>query len=76
MKKVVAVEDSLNHVKDFLAAKGCYVVDASEVNREKVDAFVVSGNSDLSSSREAMEKSLVINVNGKTMEELWAEIDS
>lgn len=76
MKKVIAVEDSLNEVKDFLSSKGCYVVDASEVKKEKVDAFVIAGNSDLSSSREAMQKSLVINVNGKTMEELWAEIDS
>ncbi|SHH23707.1 Uncharacterised protein family (UPF0180) [Thermosyntropha lipolytica DSM 11003] len=76
MPKVIAVEDNLQEVKSFLASKGCYVVDASEVNREKVDAFVISGDSDLSSSREAMDKSLVINVNGKTMEELWAEIDS
>lgn len=76
MKKVIAVEDNLNEVKSFLSGKGCYVVDASEVNSEKVDAFVISGESDLSSSRQAMNKSLVINVNGKTMEELWAEIDS
>lgn len=76
MKKVIAVENNLNHIKEYLANQGCYVIDAKEVERERVDAFVMSGaDMNVTGVENSIAKgSPVISARGKTPEEVWQEI--
>ena len=60
MEKVIAIEDNLTPIKDYLEARGCLVVDIGSGWNIPVDAVVISG--------------LVIEARGKTPEEVWDSI--
>jgi len=78
VKKVIAVENNLNHIKEYLADKGCHVIDVDEAGGERVDALVLSGaDMNIMGIENAVTKgSPVISAQGKTPEEVWQKIQN
>lgn len=75
MKKVVAVEDNLTPVKDFLIAKGCQVINVESAKNNSVDAVVLSGvKQNLLGMQDIIIDAPVINASGKTPQQVWDSI--
>lgn len=75
MKKVIAVENNLTPVKDYLVAKGCQVIDVESAQNQSVDAVVLSGvKQNLMGIQDVIVNAPVITASGKTPEEIWSSI--
>lgn len=75
MNKIVAVEDNLASVKDFLSAKGCQIIDVEKARNRQVDAVVISGmDENLLGMEDVTINAPVINAKGRTPEEVWNNI--
>ncbi len=75
MNRIVAVEDNLAPVKDFLAARGCRVINIEAAKDNQVDAVVVSGSDEnLMGMQDVVIDVPVINAGGKTPQEIWNKI--
>lgn len=75
MKRVIAVENNLSPVRDFLQSQGCQVIDVESAYHRKVDAVVLSGvKQNLMGMQDVMIDAPVITASGKTPQEIWADI--
>lgn len=75
MNKVVAVENNLTPVKEFLAAQGCQVIDVESARNHAVDAVVLSGvKQNLLGIQNIIVDAPVINASGKTPQQIWDSI--
>lgn len=75
MRKVIAVENNLTPVKDFLVAQGCQVIDVESAQHQSVDAVVLSGvKQNLMGIQDVIVNAPVITASGKTPEEIWNNI--
>lgn len=75
MDRIVAVENNLNPVKDFLAAQGCQIIAVERVKDTKVDAVVLSGaDQNIMGMEDIITKAPVINASGLSPQDVWNEI--
>jgi hypothetical protein len=75
MKRVIAVENNLSPVQDFLSARGCEVIPVEKAADTRVDAVVVSGGGqNIMGMQDIETKAPVISASGRTPEEIWHEI--
>lgn len=75
MQRVIAVEDILTPVKDFLQAQGCEVIDVKEAKNTQVDAVVLSGGDmNLMGMQDMVIDAPVIDARGKSPREVWDNI--
>lgn len=75
MNKIVAVEDNLSPIKDYLLDQGCQVIDVDSARTTKVDAVVISGSSkDLMGMQDIVIDAPIIDARGKTPSEVWENI--
>jgi hypothetical protein len=75
MNKIVAVEDNLAPVKDFLNARGCQVINIEAAGDNRVDAVVISGSDEnLMDMQNIKINAPVINAAGREPQEIWDEI--
>lgn len=80
MKQTIAVEHSLDSVKDYLKEKG-YQVDSVSISREyshqmdKYDAVVVTGmNDNILGVNDTNTKAIVIEARGLSAEQVYKEL--
>jgi hypothetical protein len=75
MKKVIAVENNLTPVKEFLKSQGCQVIDVESALKTEVDAVVLSGvKQNLLGMQDIMINAPVITASGKSPQEIWDNI--
>ena len=75
MNKIVAVENNLAPIKDYLLDQGCQVIDVESAQNTRVDAIVISGSSkDLLGMQDVVIDAPVIDARGKTPNEVWHNI--
>lgn len=75
MKKVIAVENNLTPVKEFLKSQGCQVIDVESALKTEVDAVVLSGvKQNLMGMQDIMINAPVITASGKSPQEIWDNI--
>jgi len=76
MGKIVAVEEGLTPVRDFLQAKGCQVVGMAEAEKKQVDAIVISGlDQNVTGMEDIVSKTpIIVNAKGRTPAEIWNDI--
>ncbi|WZL71597.1 YkuS family protein [Clostridiaceae bacterium 35-E11] len=78
MKKI-AVEQSLENVKDYLRNRGYDVTDieSTQSNAKDFDAMVVSGqNSNFLGMHDTNTKAFVINAKGMSVEDIHKELNN
>lgn len=77
MERIIAVDDSLSPVRDYLINRGYRVVDIHDSDFDSVSAIVVNGIDDnMMGMQETMTKAPVIEASGRTPEEIAREIES
>jgi hypothetical protein len=75
LNKIVAVENNLAPIKEYLLDQGCQVVDVDSIGGTRVDAVVISGSSkDLLGMQDMVINAPVIDARGKTPSEVWESI--
>jgi hypothetical protein len=75
LNKIIAVENNLAPIKDFLLDQGCQVIDVESARSTRVDAVVISGASkDLLGMQDIMINAPVIDARGKSPSEVWENI--
>jgi hypothetical protein len=75
LNKIVAVENNLAPIKDYLLDQGCQVIDVESAQNTRVDAVVISGSSkDLLGMQDVLIDAPVIDARGKTPSEVWDNI--
>lgn len=75
MERVIAVEDNLTPVRDFLAAQGCRIIAVERVKDTRVDAVVISGaDQNLMGMEDIDTKAPVIDARGLSPQDVWIEI--
>jgi hypothetical protein len=75
LNKIVAVENNLAPIKDYLLDQGCQVIDVESTKNTRVDAVVISGSSkDLLGMQDVVIDVPVIDARGKTPSEVWHNI--
>ena len=75
MNKIIAVENNLAPIKDYLLDQGCQVIDVESAQNTRVDAIVISGSSkDLLGMQDVVIDVPVIDARGKTPSEVWHNI--
>lgn len=75
MSKIIAVENNLNPVKDYLTARGCKVIPVEAALNSPVHAVVISGSDEnLMGMQNIQTNAPVFNVSGQTPEEIWNQI--
>ncbi len=75
MNKIIAVENNLAPIKDYLLDQGCQVIDVESAKNTRVDAVVISGSSkDLLGMQDVVIDAPVIDARGKTPNEVWHNI--
>ena len=75
MNKIVAVENNLAPIKDYLLDQGRQVIDVESTKNTRVDAVVISGSSkDLLGMQDVVIDVPVIDARGKTPSEVWHNI--
>lgn len=75
MNKIVAVENNLAPIKDYLLDQGCQVIDVESARSTRVDAVVISGGSkDLLGMQDIIIDAPVIDARGKSPSEVWDNI--
>lgn len=75
MDRVVAVENKLKPVREFLAAQGCQIIPVEKVKDTRVDAVVLSGaDQNLMGMEDIETKAPVINASGLSPQDVWNEI--
>ncbi len=72
---VVAVDDGLTPVKNYLTEQGCQVINIDAAKNEKVDAVVISGmDKDFLGIEDIMIDAPVFSAQGMTPVEVWQDI--
>lgn len=75
LNRIVAVENNLAPIKDYLLDQGCQVIDVDSARNIRVDAVVISGSSkDLLGMQDVVIDAPVIDARGKTPSEVWNNI--
>lgn len=75
MHRVIAVEDNLGPMKDFLTVKGFKVIDIEAAMNQNVDAVILSGSDEnLMNMQDIVINAPVINAKGRSPEEIWEGI--
>lgn len=73
--KVIAVEDNLSPVKDFLSSQGCQIISVQAAMQQNVDAVVLSGSDEnLMGIEDVVINAPVISARGRTPDEIWQSI--
>ena len=75
MNKVIAVDDGLTPVKNFLAAKGCQVIDVEAAKQQQVSAIILSGmDENFLGIQDVIIDAPVITAKGMSPEQVWNSI--
>lgn len=76
MSKVVAVEEGLTPVRDYLAAKGCQIIGIEQAKQTNVDAIVISGvdNNVMGMQDIVINAPIIVNAKGRNAVEIWNDI--
>lgn len=75
MNKIIAVEDSLAPVKEYLMEKGCQVIEIEEAEYNDVDALVISGaDENIMGMEDILNDVPVISAQGMSPEDVWNTI--
>jgi len=76
LNKVIAVEDNLGPVKEFLSARGCQVVSVEQARNRGVDAIILSGaDENLMNMQDVVINVPIINASGRTAEQIWQSLN-
>lgn len=72
---VVAVEDGLVPVKNYLTEQGCQIINVDSAKNQQVDAVILSGmDTNFLGMEGIMIDAPIISAQGMTPEELWKDI--
>lgn len=75
MSRVIAVENNLHPVCDYLSAQGCEIIAVERAQDTRVNAVVVSGaDKNLLGMQDVQTQAPVIDARGRTPEDIWQEI--
>jgi len=75
VNKVVAVDDGLAPVRNFLTEQGCRIVTIDAARNQKVDAVILSGmDRNFLGMSDIMVDAPVVSAEGMTPEEIWMAI--
>lgn len=75
MKKIVALDDGLAPVKNYLTEQGCQIINIDAAKNQQVDAVILSGmDENFLGMEDIMIDAPVISANGMTPEEIWRDI--
>ncbi|HHW61376.1 MAG TPA: YkuS family protein [Syntrophomonadaceae bacterium] len=75
MNKIIAVENNLNPVKEYLTARGCKVVSVESALHSPVHAVVLSGSDEnLMGIQNIKTDAPIFNASGQSPEEIWNQI--
>ncbi|NLG32841.1 MAG: YkuS family protein [Syntrophomonadaceae bacterium] len=75
MKRIIAVEDNLAPVKEYLIEKGCQVIEIEEAEYNDVDVLVISGSDeDIMGMEDILDEVPVISAQGRSPEDIWHTI--
>ena len=76
MNKVIAVEENLTFIKNYLHEQGCEIVDVEEMDYKDVDAVVIYGTDEsiINMGTVVTTVPLIIDAQGKSPEEIWSTI--
>ncbi len=75
MNKVVAVDDGLAPVKNYLSEQGCRIIDIDAAQNQKVDAVILSGmDRNFLGMTDIRIDAPVVSAEGMTPEEIWMTI--
>lgn len=75
MITVVALDDGLTPVKDFLSEQGCQIINIDAARERQVDAVVLSGTQKNFLGYEGTQiNAPVFSAKGMTPEQVWSEI--
>ncbi|MEQ8200257.1 MAG: YkuS family protein [Syntrophomonadaceae bacterium] len=75
MNTIVALDDGLTPVKNYLTQQGCQIVDIGQARNQYVDAIVLSGmEKDFLGIEDISVKAPVLSAQGLTPEEVWKDI--
>jgi hypothetical protein len=73
--KVIALDDGLLPVKNYLKEQGCQIINIDAAKNLQVDAVILSGMSEnFLGIEDIMIDAPVINAKGMTPEEMWRDI--
>jgi len=75
LNKIIAVEENLGPVKEFLSTQGCQVISIEKAMEQQPHAVVLSGmKQNLMGMQEIIIDAPIISAQGKSAEEIWSEI--
>jgi galactitol-specific phosphotransferase system IIB component len=81
MKKIIAIEPTLSNVGEYLSSKGYqvesvnYGMDYTKADPYQYAAVIISGqNKDFLGVQDALTKSVVLNAEGMTPQEIYNEL--
>jgi hypothetical protein len=77
MKRIIALDDSLSPIRDYLVDKGYQVVDIHDSNFDNVSAVIVNSIDDnFMGIQDTMTKAPVIEATGLTPEQIVSELEN
>ena len=75
MNTVIALDQGLTPVKNYLSEQGCKIINIDQAKHQRVDAVVLSGmEKDLLGMEDVIVDAPVFSAEGMTPEEIWRDI--
>lgn len=75
MSLIIAVENNLRPVREYLSSQGCQVIPVENASNTEVNAVVLSGmDENIMGIQDTVTKAPVIRASGRTPEDIWNEI--
>lgn len=75
MSTIIALDNGLTPVKNYLTEKGCQIISIDQVKNRSVDAVILSGSGEnLMGIQNVVTDAPVFSAQGMTPEEVWKDI--
>lgn len=75
MNTIIALDDGLTPVKNYLTRQGCQIINIDEAKNQRVDAVILSGmDRDIMGMEDIVLKAPVLSAQGMSPEEIWRDI--
>ena len=75
MNTVIALDQGLTPVKNYLSEQGCKIINIDQAKHQRVDAVVLSGmEKDFLGMEDVIADAPVFSAEGMTPEEIWRDI--
>ena len=75
VKTVVAVDDGLGSVKNYLKEQGCQIINIDAAKKQQVDAVILSGMTEnFLGVEDILIDAPIFTAKGMTPEEIWRDI--